>query len=255
MAFISMGYALVDGTNLVVTGTSFAKMQEGIFMTSVNYIDDNNADIMESRINSAAGTILNSTIKLSETDINSYITYRITLYNNYDYDCFFEEAIFDSNFYDNENIIFEINSNLISGMKIPSKTYTTFDIMFRYKNDIIPSKEISILNSYINLNFSSIAIVKETSSSDTTAFRSSTYKEKIKTITFEDDINVPETAIESWDIGVSRTKDVMAYVVKNTSDENYYDLYIQSDTQLYANENMSYWFSNFLADSNTSCLL
>ena len=87
------------------------------------------------------------------------------------------------------------------------------------------------------------AILKSTTTSDTTAFRSATYKTKIKTITFEDKINVPETAIESWDIGVSENGNVMAYVIANANDSTYYDLYIQSDTQLYANKNMAHWFN------------
>ena len=244
IAFMSMGYALVDGMSLSISGSGIALMQEGIFMTEASYLDDSGAVLEESKINSAEGTVLNSTIKLSETDVNSYITYRITLYNNYSYDCFFEEAVFDSKFYDNENITFEMNNNLLSGMKLPTKSYVTFDLTFKYISGVTPSKEISVLNSYINFNFDSVAIVQSTKSTDKTAFRSSTYKAAIKNITFEDEINIPSDAIESWDIGVSQTGDVMAYVVKNTSDENYYDLYIQSDTQLYANENMSFWFYN-----------
>ena len=89
-----------------------------------------------------------------------------------------------------------------------------------------------------------LAILKSTTDSDTTAFRSSTYKEKIKTITFENKINVPASATESWDIGVNAGK-VMAYVIPNAANSSYYDLHIQSDTQLYANNNMEYWFSGF----------
>ena len=63
-----------------------------------------------------------------------------------------------------------------------------------------------------------------------------------KNITFESGINIPDDAIESWDIGVSENENVIAYVVTNEEDSTYYDLYIQSDTQLYANEDMSYWF-------------
>ena len=185
IAFMSMGYALVDGMSLSISGSGIALMQEGIFMTEVSYLDDSGAVLEESKINSAEGTVLNSTIKLSETDVNSYITYRITLYNNYSYDCFFEEAVFDSKFYDNENITFEMNNNLLSGMKLPTKSYVTFDLTFKYISGVTPSKEISVLNSYINFNFDSVAIVQSTKSTDKTAFRSSTYKAAIKNITFD----------------------------------------------------------------------
>ena len=80
--------------------------------------------------------------------------------------------------------------------------------------------------------------------SNSVAFWNSSYRSKIKTITFERGINVADGSI-SWDIGVGGKGDVIAYVVTNSTDSSYYDLYIQSDYQLNANENMSYWFSNF----------
>ena len=87
-----------------------------------------------------------------------------------------------------------------------------------------------------------LAILKATSDKDESAFRSTTYKEKIKNIYFEKGINIPTTATESWDISKNSNGTVMAYVVPNKTDSAYYDLYIQSNTQLYANENMSYYF-------------
>ena len=81
-----------------------------------------------------------------------------------------------------------------------------------------------------------------TTINDKKAFRSDTYKQKIKTITFERGINVPANAVASWDIGVNQNGDVMAYVVSNTTDSSMYDLHIQSDDELYANEDMKYWF-------------
>ena len=90
--------------------------------------------------------------------------------------------------------------------------------------------------------FSPVPMVKSTSLDDTRYFRNETYKDKIKTITFEDNINVPNNAITSWDIGVNQNGDVMAYVIPNTTDSTYYDLYIQADGKIYANKDMSSWF-------------
>ena len=87
------------------------------------------------------------------------------------------------------------------------------------------------------------AILKASPYSDKSAFRSSTYKTKIKTISIEDEINVPDDAVESWDIGVTQNGNVMAYVVTNETNSEYYDLHIQSDSQLYANKDMSRWFA------------
>ena len=84
--------------------------------------------------------------------------------------------------------------------------------------------------------------LKATSSSDTTMFRSSTYKEQIKTITFEDEINIRTNKIEQWDISVEQDGGIIAYVTPNEDDSTYYNLYIQSDKVIAANKNMSYWF-------------
>ena len=101
-----------------------------------------------------------------------------------------------------------------------------------------------------NLNVDGVAVIKgqpvavlaATSSNDTSAFRSSTYEKKIKTITLEDKINVPDDAVESWDVSATQDGRVMAYVVTNPDDSTKYDLYIQGDGSLYANQNSSYLF-------------
>ena len=88
------------------------------------------------------------------------------------------------------------------------------------------------------------AILKSTKSSDKTAFRSDKYKEKIKTITFEERVYIRENEIEVWDISSDRNESIIAYVTPNENDSSYYDLYIQSDKPMYANKDMSYWFYN-----------
>ena len=93
--------------------------------------------------------------------------------------------------------------------------------------------------------FSPIPVLKATYYGDTDAFRSDTYKTKIKTITFEDKINVPDSAIESWDVSEQQNGAYMAYVVPNETDSTYYDLYIQGDGKIYGNRRMSYWFNGF----------
>jgi surface protein len=247
---MSIGYATINFNNLTIGGDILALEQAGIFITEVKYRSDINASLTKTEIKSAKGTILNSSITLSESDPSSSITYTITLFNSNNYDCQFVGATFDADFYDNQNIIFELSDNIKEGILLASKQYITFDIIFKYKNGVVPNENLNTMNSYINFEFHSIAILQSTSDSDRTTFRTQKYREKIKKINFENKINIPTDAIESWDIGVSQNGDVMAYVVANKDDSNYYDLYIQSDTQLYANANMSYWFRDFnLVDS------
>ena len=75
-------------------------------------------------------------------------------------------------------------------------------------------------------------------------FKQPAYKEKIKTINFGKKINIPDDAIESWDIGVNQNGDVMAYITQNEDDNTMYDLYIQGDGCLYANANSEFLFAN-----------
>ena len=78
-------------------------------------------------------------------------------------------------------------------------------------------------------------------------FRDDAYRNKIKTITLDDEINPPENVIESWNIGVSNSGTVMAYLTENATDSTMYDLYIQGDGKLYANPNSSYLFYDLKA--------
>ena len=82
-----------------------------------------------------------------------------------------------------------------------------------------------------------------TTSSSTKAFWN--YREKIKNITFEESINIPDDAYESWDVSSTGNGKVMAYITKNATYSSYYDLYIQGDGKIYANPNSSYLFNNF----------
>ena len=85
-------------------------------------------------------------------------------------------------------------------------------------------------------------MLKSTYKEDRSFFRSDTYRQNIDNIYFEDTINVPGNAVASWDIGVNQNGDVMAYVVPNVTFTDKYDLHIQSNDELYANQNMSFWF-------------
>ncbi len=87
-----------------------------------------------------------------------------------------------------------------------------------------------------------VPVIQQTSYFDTTAFRSSTYKEKIKIINLDDEINPPANVIDSWDVGANQNGDVMAYITTNQDDNTKYDLFIQGDGSLYANPDSKYLF-------------
>ena len=78
--FMGIGYAALNAT-LNVSGSLVAQVQEGIFITEVNYKSSVNADTTNSKIISGAKTILGSKIYLSDSTNNSSITYTIKIYN------------------------------------------------------------------------------------------------------------------------------------------------------------------------------
>jgi len=71
------------------------------------------------------------------------------------------------------------------------------------------------------------------------------YSDMIKTITLEDKINIPSDVFKSWDVSVTKSGKVMAYMKTNASDSSFYDLYIQGDGKIYANPDSSYLFYLF----------
>ena len=77
-------------------------------------------------------------------------------------------------------------------------------------------------------------------------FHSDYYKQNILTITFLNNNNVPENAVESWNVSEDKEKGtVKAWVVPNSSDSSKYDLYIGAKGKVIANEDSSNIFYDF----------
>lgn len=75
---------------------------EGVYIVSVNIVDDDTNSI--GTINSYAKTILNNRVELG-SDGNSIVTYEITVKNNDTEPAGYNDMIYSTEFYDNENII------------------------------------------------------------------------------------------------------------------------------------------------------
>ena len=65
----------------------------------------------------------------------------------------------------------------------------------------------------------------------------------IFSITFENEINIPEDALYSWDVSSTGNGKVMAYMKKSPINQYYYDVWIQGDGKIFANENSASLFS------------
>ncbi len=121
-------------------------------------------------------------------------------------------------------------------------------------------------NSFINKNISADVIIDSFQSNPAymkngsakfgqngTEFWSDNYRSYIKTITFQNNLsNLPNTCNEEnlcWDITESGLKKVYGYLIdtglKDGSNNSLYNLYIVSDSRIYAPDNCSFMFSNF----------
>ncbi len=89
--------------------------------------------------------------------------------------------------------------------------------------------------------------IKKVSANETSAYFK--YKDKIKSITFIDDIIAPDKYIESWDISENTDESVIAYLKENEADEELtdeelktYDVIIAGYEKITANEDSSNLF-------------
>ena len=102
----------------------------------------------------------------------------------------------------------------------------------------------SVLSTNADVVVYPIAMMRTSSSGDSYAYKNTTYRDNIKTLTFEREIDIPSEALASWDVSANSDESVMAYVVTNSEDDTKYDLYIEADGNIYANFNSSYLFAN-----------
>ena len=89
-------------------------------------------------------------------------------------------------------------------------------------------------------------VIQEWDENSETDFHSDYYKPNIVNITFLNNNNVPDNAVESWNVSENKEKGtVKAWVVPNSSDLSKYDLYIGAKGKVIANEDSSNIFYDF----------
>lgn len=148
---LGIGYASVSSIPVEINGSISMTPQEGVYISSIEYLSDHNAEVATSKIKNYIQTTMNSTIALSPSDSTSTITYTVTVYNGNEEDYGFSDIIYDSSFYDNEDIV--ATTSLIPGELIGPNESKSFTITFSYKGGVTPSTSNNILNSYINFSF------------------------------------------------------------------------------------------------------
>jgi hypothetical protein len=156
-------------------------------------------------------------------------------------------------YYLNYDVTYDDGTEILPNHLLAVNSIETYLVRLEYKRDIdhlpeeTPTISTSLNPQFIQSDESRVIIpghpmIQATNKNDKTAFRSDTYRERIKNIILDDEINPPANYLESWDISIAQNGSVMAYLTTNTTDNTMYDLYIQGDGHLYANPDSYYLF-------------
>ena len=212
---MGIGYASINSITGEIEGTVIADVQNDVFITNIEYVSDVDANINTSKIEYYIGTMMQSTVELSDTNVASEIKYKVTVYNNSLNNYPFLDVLYDTEsteFYDNENIIFEIDtSGFKVGDTINAKETKEIYITFKYKNGIIP--ENTVLNSYINFRIAepNRLVVAGDVASTGNYLGSTITKNKIETISFKLGKEEPEGTVASFDASEKQDESIIGY--------------------------------------------
>ena len=262
---------------LLFIGIGYAALTTDLSINGISHVTGSSWDVHFANIQVKEGSVIADSPANIDTDTS--VSYRVTLSKPGD---FYEFTVDVENEGTIDAMLESISSKLNSVEITTLPNYVEYSITYKdniviapyhlleagrsetykvriaYKKDINP-EDLPSSDETFNLLFAVSHVqadenaisrplpptIKATSSSDTTAFRSSTYKSSIKIINLSDEINPPANVIASWDVGVNQNGDVMAYITRNANDSLKYDLYIQGDGALYANQDSSFLFYNF----------
>ena len=242
MILMGIGYASIQSVTGEITGKASSKMQDGVFITNVEYVSDVDANKDSSKIELYSGTMMKSTVKLSSTNINSQIKYKVTVYNNSEERQPFTGVRHGDEYYDNNDIIFEVNG-FKPGQTIEPKETKDIIITFKYKNNI---PENTVLKSYLNFKMSNPnrMVTSDSGDASTNYLTGTVTKDKIETVKFEmgkepTDVNI----ISKFDASEKQDGSIIGYYT-DKDNNGLYELTFVSEEVIYANESANWLFGN-----------
>ena len=193
--FLSMGYAAINSIVMNLDGSAYYAADKTLHISTAT------SSHSDSTINSFSGTMLNSTVNLTNHNTE---TFTITIFNNTNEDYMFDQVLRDTEqslFYDNQNITFTL-SGINKYDQLNHGQSKTFTITFSYVNGFTPSSASDkILNSYINFRFKK------------------GYSVTYNNITTQNNSNYPTTVLENDSLIATFSNDV-PYSVKVTMGNN-----------------------------------
>ena len=156
----------------------------------------------------------------------------------------------------NDAIIFEI-TGIEQGDTLKSHNSTTFNVTVTYNPEITNqpdniTSDLTITLDYVQAGTTDTGevlpiknnVMRSYHWNTTNDYHSDEYREKITSIEFSNNKNIPSEAVQSWDVSERQDGSVMAWIVDDTETEGYYKLYIGGDGGVTANPNSSTLFSS-----------
>ena len=160
----------------------------------------------------------------------------------------------DSN---NEAIIFEI-TGIEQGDTLKAHESTTFNVTVTYNKDVTNqpanlTSDLTITLDYVQAGTTDEGevlpietnLMRSYTENSQLDYHNDEYREKITSIEFLNNKNIPSDAVQSWDVSERQDGSVMAWIVNDSENVGYYKLYIGGDGGVIANPNSSNLFSEF----------
>ena len=138
--FTSIGYAAIT-EDLTIDGTNNATSQSGIFITDAKISANNGADLSQSSVTQNGGCILTVNTSLSDSDVNSTLSYSVTFYNSTDdYYVYYTNSSTRTN---KSYITYNVSGITKQETIIAPKSYLNCQTTYKYTVDPTTSKIVS----------------------------------------------------------------------------------------------------------------
>lgn len=130
---------------------------------------------------------------------------------------------------DKDTTLEEANKKLLSKVRITGVPFNTYNYNI-LKNDILADSTIAKINNDSN----------------------------ISSITFNSTLDIPDNAVESWDVSLNKNNKIMAYLVNDNKtidydhdgiDDDTYDLFIASNETIYLHDAFRLFYHNYYVET------
>ena len=245
------GYAAFR-TQLTINGTSNISSEWKVLITDIqSSVLKGNATDAET----PSHTDTTATFKTNLVSPGDSMQYTVTVENQGSIDAVLKTIQkSDSN---NNAIIFEI-TGIEQGDTLKAHETTTFNVTVTYNRDVTTQPDNLTSDFTITLNYvqagttdtgevlpTETNLMRSYSDGSQADYHNDAYREKITSIEFLNNKNIPSDAVQSWDVSERQDGSVMAWIVNDPENAGFYKLYIGGDGGVVANPNSSYLFSEF----------